>query len=179
MAMSLTPDHDTELEPSGRRRKITKFALAGVAVLGLGAAFTSAAWSDDVFFGGDTAAADFELSGSISGDPAGAWVTDSSSTAAIPLPSDAFDEIGPGVADTYDVYVRNDGDIPIYLNEDAVVTVGGAMSGAVTTEATYNRTTLQAGQIARVRVVVTGTDALAEGIDGTILVQVQGSSSAP
>ena len=178
MAMNLTPDHDTELEPSGRKRKITKFALAGVAVLGLGAAFTSAAWSDDVFFGGDTAAADFELSGSISGDPAGAWVTDSSSTAAIPLPSDAFDEIGPGVSDTYDVYVRNDGDIPIYLNP-AQVNIGGAMSGAVTTEATYNRTTLQAGQIARVRVVVTGTDALAEGIDGTILVQVQGSSTAP
>ena len=44
-----TPLSDTEFETSGRRRKITKFALAGVAVLGVGAALTSAAWTDNVF----------------------------------------------------------------------------------------------------------------------------------
>ena len=52
MAMTITPHDDTEFETSGRRRKITKFALAGVAVLGVGAALTSAAWTDNVFFGG-------------------------------------------------------------------------------------------------------------------------------
>ena len=45
MAMSITPHDDTEFETSGRRRKITKFALAGVAVLGVGAALTSAAFA--------------------------------------------------------------------------------------------------------------------------------------
>jgi hypothetical protein len=49
----------------------------------------------------------------------------------------------------------------------------------VTTSATYNRTTLQSDQIARVRVVVTGTDDLDEGTDGTIVVQVEGTSEAP
>ena len=42
----------TRHDQSGRRRKVTKFALAGVAVLGVGAALTSAAWTDNVFFGG-------------------------------------------------------------------------------------------------------------------------------
>jgi hypothetical protein len=178
MAMTITPHDDTEFEATGRRRKITKFALAGVAVLGVGAALTSAAWSDNVWFGGNTAAADFELSGSTHGDPLGVWEANSSEGTTIALPVEAFDEIAPGVPDTYDVYVRNEGDIPIYLNP-AVVTVGGDMEGLVTTSATYNRTTLQSDQIARVRVVVTGTDALLEGTDGTILVQVEGTSEAP
>jgi hypothetical protein len=78
MAMTITPHDDTEFEATGRRRKITKFALAGVAVLGVGAALTSAAWSDNVWFGGNTAAADFELSGSLHGDPLGVWVANSS-----------------------------------------------------------------------------------------------------
>ena len=57
-------------ETSDRRRKVTKFALAGVAVLGVGAALTSAAWSDNVWFGGSASAADFELEGlnPVSGD---------------------------------------------------------------------------------------------------------------
>jgi hypothetical protein len=61
MAMTTTPPHDdTEFECSGRRRKITKFALGGVAVLGVGAALTSAAWSDKVWFGGDADSAAFQ-----------------------------------------------------------------------------------------------------------------------
>ncbi len=36
MTMTITPHDDTEFETSGRRRKITKFALSGVAVLGVG-----------------------------------------------------------------------------------------------------------------------------------------------
>jgi hypothetical protein len=178
MAMTITPHDDTEFETSGRRRKITKFALAGVAVLGVGAALTSAAWTDNVWFGGSTDSADFQLSGSLTGDPLGPWNGDSSETAKILLPADAFDEIAPGISDTYDVYVRNDGDIPIYLNP-ADVNVTGGMLGLVSTDASYNRTTLQPTQIARVRVVVTGSDALPENTTGEISIQVEGSSSAP
>ena len=61
MAMTITPHDDTEFEASGRRRKITKFALAGVAVLGVGAALTSAAWTDNVLFGAPATAGKADL----------------------------------------------------------------------------------------------------------------------
>ena len=54
---------------AGRKRKITKFALAGVAVLGVGAALTSAAWTDNVLFGGTATSGSIDLVGRVAGVP--------------------------------------------------------------------------------------------------------------
>jgi len=46
-----------------RRATLTKLALAAVAVLGVGAALTSAAWTDDAWFSAAATAGEVELEG--------------------------------------------------------------------------------------------------------------------
>lgn len=64
---SLTPDVQKQQD---RRRK-RKAILAGGVVLGLGAAVTLAAWSDDVFADGIFGTGEFQLVGNVYGDTAG------------------------------------------------------------------------------------------------------------
>jgi hypothetical protein len=185
MVMTLTPHDDTEFQTSGRRRKISKFALAGVAILGVGGALTSAAWSDNVFFGGTSSAADFELQGL---DPAtGGWFDADTDGASIVLPADAFDEVGPGIADSYTVQVKNAGDLPIYLQDPEVFSTGGALFAgddpAVISFGEYDLEVLETDEIATLEVTVTGdTDWINsdyQELSGTLVIQIQGSSSAP
>jgi hypothetical protein len=184
--MTITPDQDTEFTTPGRRRKVTKFALAGVAVLGVGAALTSAAWSDNVFFGGTSAAADFELQGY---DPTTlTWVNADSSGARIVLPAGILGQVGPGISDTYTLRVKNNGELPIQL-EDPVVTnkTGGLFSGQEAADITfgdYSDDVLELiGDEATIDVIVTGrtTWDLTEyqGQTGTMVIQIQGSSITP
>ena len=164
-----------EHESSTRRRKVTKFALAGVAVLGVGAALTSAAWSDNVWFGGDADAADFELSGF---DPVSrTWVPADTASTGIELPATAFDTIGPGVADSYELRVRNDGDITIDLDAPIVNVTGfgGQVSGE---PGSYDFQRLAPGEQARVTITLIGTDSMVEGTNGRVSVQIVGDSVA-
>lgn len=185
MTMTITPHDDTEFETPGRRRKFTQFALAGVAVLGVGAALTSAAWSDNVFFGGTSSAADFELQG---WDPtAGDWFDADTSGARIVLPAGILDEVGPGISDSYTVEVQNAGDLDIYLLPPVVAsTSGGLFDNAMPAEITfggYSDPVLSTGESATVDVIVTGdvnwTGTDYQGLTGDLVVQIQGSSSAP
>jgi hypothetical protein len=170
-------------ETSDRRRKVTKFALAGVAVLGVGAALTSAAWSDNVWFGGSTDAADFELQGWTGS----AWANADTEAEGIVLPATAFNEIAPGIGDSYEFRVRNGGDIPIYLNDLPIVTVAGGLSDAATnatgnvevTMGDYTATTLAPGAQARITITLTGNDNFDEETTGSVAVQVVGESSTP
>lgn len=172
-------------EVPNKRRKVTKFALAGVAVLGVSAAATSAAWSDNVFFGAEAAAADFELQG---WNPStSTWVNADDGITAILLPASAFDKVGPGIGDTYRLRVRNSGDLPIYLNKAPIPTTTGPLfSGSEAAQVTfgaYNDVELTPGQTASFDVIVTGPTSW-DGIDyqgslGNMVIQVEGSSSAP
>ena len=67
-------NENTELRPRGadrtppptRRRRtssVVRLALAGVAVIGIGAAITTAAWTDNVFFTASAEASSFDLQG--------------------------------------------------------------------------------------------------------------------
>ncbi len=47
----------------GRKRPTLRLVLAGIAVLGIGAAITTAAWTDDVFFSATATASSFDLQG--------------------------------------------------------------------------------------------------------------------
>lgn len=60
----LTPDAQLKQQERSRKRKAI---LAGGVVLGLGAAVTLAAWSDDVFANGTFNTGSFELQGSLDG----------------------------------------------------------------------------------------------------------------
>ena len=176
----------TPTPQSTRRRKVTKFALAGVAVLGVGAALTSAAWSDNVFFAGNAAAAEFELQGSVDGVN---WFNADSAGGAISIPITELQEVGPGVTDSVEVFLRNAGDIDIFLNTAPTVfsTSGALFSGSLPADITftgYGDTILEeTNDETSFEIRVTGdagwTGTAYQGATGSLVVQVQGSSSAP
>jgi predicted ribosomally synthesized peptide with SipW-like signal peptide len=64
MPGELTVDQDQERKRK-KRGAIVKLSLAGVALLGIGAAATSAAWTDDAWFKGTATAASVNLQGSV------------------------------------------------------------------------------------------------------------------
>jgi len=172
-------------ETPTKRRKVTKFALAGVAVFGITAAATSAAWSDNVFFGADAAAADFELQGY---DPtANAWVDADSGITRIVLPAGILDGVGPGISDSYTLNIRNNGDLPIFLNSTPVGTTSGPLftgaDKATVTFGSFSDPVLDnRGDQATFTVIVTGdpdwVNSDYQGFDGSIVISVVGSSSA-
>lgn len=181
MTATITPDVDTEITTSSRRRKITKFALAGVAVLGVGAALTSAAWTDDVFFGGTAEAGAIELSGSTNNID----FYDGDLQGNLELVIADF-VIGPDSFDTHRVWVQNDGDLPLRL-----ATIEATGSGvlfpplpgeAATVTAISNDADgiLNPGQKASIDVTVTGNSAWEgsdmQGESGAVVVHVQGST---
>jgi hypothetical protein len=179
--MTITPHDDTEFETTGRRRKITKFALAGVAVLGVGAALTSAAWSDDVFFSGTTNAAEFELEGY---DLAtGTWLPGDSG-AAITIPASELDNVSPNTGDTVTLYVRNAGSVDINLNAAPIQEGTGDLFAApkpalITWGGSYSDPVLSPGEQASFTVTVTGgnwVDSEYLGLAGAVSVQVTGQS---
>ena len=47
----------------GRKRSTLRLVLAGVAIAGVGAAITTAVWTDDVFFSATATASSFDLQG--------------------------------------------------------------------------------------------------------------------
>ena len=97
-----------------RRARRVKIGLAGLAVLGVGAALTSAAWTDVVFFDADVTTGNFNLQGALPADqaapdapPDGAAWEESDDITAITL---TFDEIqvAPDESVVLTGYVRND-----------------------------------------------------------------------
>jgi hypothetical protein len=191
MAATFTPDYDvTEVEgfePSGRRRKITKFALAGVAVLGVGAALTSAAWSDNVWFGGATEAGNADLVGS---DDNSSWEEGSSRGARIVI--DSFADVRPGVGVTQTVYVLNQGDADLALSIEtetngpmfAEAIVGDSASAATLTATLIDSAdeVLESGETAEILVTVTGSPLWTnnfQGRTGEAIIHVQGTTDLP
>lgn len=180
MAMTLTPEHDYEEVPtSGRRRKVTKFALAGIAVLGVGAALTSAAWTDDVFFGGSASSGTAELDGSTNNTD---FVAGESGNVDLVI---ADFVIGPNSSDTHRVWVKNTGDLELRLatidpQGSGPLFEQGASITAISNDADG---ILKTGQKASIDVEVTGNPAWSgsfmEGqlsADNSIVVHVQGST---
>lgn len=165
-------------DKTGRRRKVTKFALAGVAVLGVGAALTSAAWSDSVFFSGSAEAGSVDLKGRISGDPA--FVN-----GPIAIPASTFDGLAPLQPKTVTLEVLNDGDGILTLNAPAVSNkVGQFLTGAVAddiaiTFGSYSDGSLAPGESAWVVMTLTppNWDNTAQGVSGnTFTVEIQGTT---
>lgn len=190
MTMTITPHDDTEFETSGRRRKITKFALAGVAVLGVGAALTSAAWTDNVWFAGDASTGTLDLIGS--GDDGATWEEGDSSGMAISIT--AFDDIGPNITVTRRLWVENQGSLPVQLDPAQLDSkTGDLFSGDATNPdlptaeaaqvgiGSWDRTVIDNGERAWVDVTVTGgpwDGAEYQGATGSLVIHVQGQSIA-
>lgn len=102
----------TQNVPTSQRRKrhpIVAFGLAALAIGGIGAALTSAAWTDNTFFSAPAAAATFDLQGSMDGKT---W-TQSGNAEAIELvvPASEFANLLPGQTRTIDLWVRNESSV--------------------------------------------------------------------
>lgn len=88
--------------------------LAAVALLGIGAAVTAAAWEDRVYFEVDASAADFNVQGRIAldGDDWSGWEEADSEQIALSV---ELTNLAPNDSRTVKLQLRNVGDITAYV----------------------------------------------------------------
>lgn len=93
----------------GKRRPLAAFALAALAVGGVGAALTSAAWTDNVFFAASADAATFDLQGSIDGKD---WKqSDADGSIQLVVDPATFAKLLPGESREVTLHVKNLGNV--------------------------------------------------------------------
>ena len=107
---TLTHSARTTDDRDRKRRGVVflKFGLAGAALLGIAAAATSAAWSDDAWFSASATGATIELQGALDASPT-SWNTADDKTAALEIPASTFDDLIPGESRQYVVHLHNAG----------------------------------------------------------------------
>lgn len=157
----------TEHESRRKRGDRAKLTLAGIAVIGIGAAVTTAAWTDDVWFSAAAEAAEFDLQGQVDGDAAWSDIGiddadgDISDDVAIAIPATAFEGIVPGFDNTVTLNLMNAGSSEITLATPTQTATGGIFEGtdpAVVTIGALGETVLAPGEETSFTVQIT-TDA--------------------
>ncbi|UZN04064.1 hypothetical protein [Cellulomonas sp. S1-8] len=171
-----------------RRRRggvFLRFGLAGIAVLGIGAAATSAAWTDQAWFAGSASAVTVELQGSVDGTT---WIDADTSAAgiAVAIPESTFAGLNQGADRTYTLNLKNSGSTPLTLGTATVTTDSGTTTSifAGTTPATAAvtgpvATTLAAGATTTATLRVTtpaAWPATYQGKTGSLTVMFSGQS---
>ena len=161
-----------------RRRLITGISLASIAVIGVGAAITTAAWTDNVWFNAEANTAGIELYGAVSDvEPAldvANWDDADTQPDAITVPIDSFDGLVPGETRAISIWLWNDSSVDLSVSLPALDLTGDPLfDGAVTapsapalvgvyTDAAgttpYTTTTLAAGDTVNLFVVVETPD---------------------
>lgn len=121
----------TETVPTSPRRKkrtpFIAFGLAALAIGGIGAAATSAAWTDNAWFSAPAAAATFDLQGSLNGVD---WVQGAKSTAngvttfELKIPATAFADLLPNQTRNVTLWVRNESSVNAALTSTAAFETG-------------------------------------------------------
>src|SRR5690349_18019074 len=146
MTTNTTPDlaHDRD-ERKRKRAAITKYSLAGAALLGIGAAVTSAAWTNDAWFSADANAVNpvtaINLQGAFNDadwltQPAsGAFAAADDSSAAVQIPAAVFADLTAGDSVTVPVWIKNAGTSDLVIAAPVVTPTGGlfAAGGATAT----------------------------------------------
>lgn len=162
-----------------RARKI-KIGLAGLVVLGVGVASTSAMWSDNVWFQGDVTSSKFNLQGSLDGSTN--WLESGSGT-SIELTVPTAAELSPGIPVTKKIYVKNAADSthPANLSAPVVeVADGSPLKGVLEVKAVY-ADALAAASLAKgatVAVDLTYTLTPAAGTSATDNLGLQGQTAS-
>ena len=166
-------------ERRSKRRAIVAGALALLAVGGIGAALTSAAWTDDVFYSAAAQGATFNLQGSLDGDT---WAEGNPQGAAIVVPPATFANLVPGQPRTVTLHVRNDSSVAATLLANPTVTWSGStFTTNPTATVSALPTSLAAAGVTTFELTVTTPSDWADtnkAKTGTIIVQVSGQASA-
>ncbi|WP_426594320.1 hypothetical protein ACPPVS_02125 [Cellulomonas sp. McL0617] len=91
-----------------KRGAIIKFSLAGAALLGIGAAATSAQWADDAWFSASATAASVDLQGSADGTT---WLpaNDNTHTVVVDVTGAQLGALNQGAAVDITLYLKNNG----------------------------------------------------------------------
>ncbi|MEZ7756972.1 hypothetical protein O5Y58_15755 [Microbacterium paraoxydans] len=99
------PARPDRTERRSRRRPIMAFALAVLATGGIGAALTSAAWTDNTFFSAPAAGATFNLQGSTDGTT---WKESAAKNSIeLVVPAEKLANLLPGETRTIKLWVKN------------------------------------------------------------------------
>ncbi|WP_206476930.1 hypothetical protein [Microbacterium sp. KRD172] len=119
----MTSTH-TETVPSqerrNKRRPFIAFGLAVLAIGGIGAAATSAAWTDNGWFSASASAATFNLKVSLDGNTwseGAAKTVDGVTTIDVKVPSTAYANLLPGQKRDVSLWVRNDSSVAANLTK--------------------------------------------------------------
>lgn len=178
--------NNTENVPAQKRRKrhpLVAFGLATLAVGGVGAALTSAAWTDNTLFAAPAAAATFDLQGSLDGKT---W-TQSGNADAIELviPASQFANLLPGQSRTIDLWVRNESSVNAALTSQAVFASNSTFTAKPTSTVSGLAATLtpsgSAGALDQFQLTVTTPSDWAptnQGKSGTVVVTVAATATS-
>lgn len=187
-----TPEN-TPAQPAERknkRRTVLAFTLAALAVGGIGAAATSAAWTDNVFFSAQAQAATFDLQGSVDGGTTWKDSATGTPTSSIELviPASKLANLLPGETRTINLDVKNLGSVGASLTSS--VAWATAPASTFTTNPTATVEGLAASLTASTGAtpsdqfqlkVTTPSDwaTTNQGKSGTIVVTITGTAVAP
>lgn len=168
----------------GKRRPVIAFALAALAVGGIGAAATSAAWTDNVFFSATAEAATFNLQGSLDGGAT--WQeSDNKSSIQLVVPATALANLLPGQTRTINLDVRNQGSVSAALTWKVEFADGSTFTTNPTATVTGLTTTLTpatgltaADQFQLVVTTPAGWTAENQGKTATIIITIEGTATA-
>ena len=171
---------DQERHQRNRRGAIVRFGLATVAVVGVGAALTSAVWTDDAWFAGDAAAVEkVELQASVDGST---WQDADVVGNAVQIPVDEFSDLNQGADETVTLHLKNASSVPLDLGEGVVTTDGDLFAGDAPATATVSepaQVQLAPGATTTVTLRVTTPADWPEqyqGAEGTMTLQFTGES---
>ena len=184
MSLSTAPTTAPADDRRKKRAAVARFVLAGVAVLGIGAAATSAAWTDDAWFKAEASTPTIQLQGSNDVMPRD-WDDADTEPGAITIPSTAFANLEPGVARTYTVHLQNTSTVPLTVAAPTVTTAGDIFSGtkpAVVSAITAPGTLTASGGVAPVTVTVTppatwNGDTAYQGKTGSVTLRFTGTTT--
>ena len=167
-------------EQKERRNKVLRIGAGTLAFLGIGAAITTAAWTDNVWFSADADAASFNLQGSL--EQGGPWTENDSEEGAlaIPIEMSQFGDLLPSNEPvTTTVYVKNDSSVPVTL--EATGTASGALfeGEGATTEITASAPAddVAAGSVTPITITLIPGDIpkTLAGATGTYVLHVSGT----
>jgi len=112
MATSTPATQSADERKKRKRGAILKFSLAGGALLGIAAAATSAAWTDNAWFTATATGATFELQGlNFASTPSYEDADADGTTAAIVIPDEKLKNLVPGSTRTFTLNIKNAGTV--------------------------------------------------------------------
>jgi len=182
----MTDSITTTADRKRKRRPIVALSLAVLAVGGIGAAATSAAWTDNAFFAAQAQGATFNLQASLDGT-ANSWKeSDSQPGVELTVPASHFANLLPGQSRTVAVFVKNTGSVSAALTGTAAFASGSTFTTDPTIAvsdlaATLTPATGTAASDQFNLTVTTPADwaATNQGKTGNVIVTITGTATAP